>query len=215
MADFHINKRTYSTKTLLTSLKERQLIPSRIALKNNIDHIFQTLERVGLTNLETLTRALNNAGKREALSLETGIEENYLNLLRREVNSYFPTPVPLSNFSDTLPEIVATLETLGIKNTKQLFEQKEPDLEKHQFDTLEQEQLNTLRSCADLSRLYGVGPMFARILISAGITSVESFVKNEPEEIVALYERATDKKADFSAADIAFSRGIAVYLNVV
>jgi len=56
-----------------------------------------------------------------------------------------------------------------------------------------------------LARLYGVGPVFARIIYDVGISSVESFIKYSSKDFIKIYENKTKKKADFSESDISFS----------
>ena len=62
---------------------------------------------------------------------------------------------------------------------------------------------------SDLARLYGVGPVFARLLYDTGIRSVETFLEYSPQEIVRIYEEKNQKKADFSESDIQFAHELA------
>ena len=67
------------------------------------------------------------------------------------------------------------------------------------------DKLNELAPLSDLARLFGVGPVFARIIYDVGIDSVKAFVKNSAEEFIRIYEKKTQKKADFGTNDINFS----------
>ena len=62
---------------------------------------------------------------------------------------------------------------------------------------------------SDLARLYGVGPVFARIIYDVGINSVKGFIKYSAKEFITIYENKTHKKADFGEGDINFSIEIA------
>jgi len=92
---YHIDPKTYSIQHLKQDLQSRDLIPSRKPLKDGIQDIFNILEAVGNKNLEDLINTLKNKKKLEALAGSTGIELNYLILLKREANSYLPNPVSL------------------------------------------------------------------------------------------------------------------------
>jgi len=62
-----------------------------------------------------------------------------------------------------------------------------------------------LISLSDLARLYGVGPVFARIIYDVGIDSVKTFIKYSAEDFISIYENKTQKKADFGTNEINFS----------
>lgn len=213
MVTYHINTKSFTIRSLLNSLKARKLLPSRSVLKNKIDHTFKILEKEGFSDLEKLIRALKTKKKVALLSIKTGIDEEYLTLLRREINSYLPNPIPLNRFSLISSDIILHLGISGIKNTKQLYEANKHELLKDEHTPQMKKQLNMLLSLSDLSRLYGVGPVFAQILFGAGITSVGEFLQYTPEELIGIYEQKQEQKADFSTTDIAFTREVALYLK--
>jgi hypothetical protein len=61
---------------------------------------------------------------------------------------------------------------------------------------------------ADLSRVYGVGPIFARLLFDAGADSVESLAQADSEQLFKQLEyrylEAGYSKVDFKERDIRF-----------
>ncbi len=73
--------------------------------------------------------------------------------------------------------------------------------------------LNELASLSDLARLYGVGPVFARMIYDVGIKSVKTFQNYCAEEFISIYENKTGKKADFGVNDINFSIELAKKLE--
>jgi predicted RecB family nuclease len=68
-------------------------------------------------------------------------------------------------------------------------------------------------SLSDLSRVYGVGPVFARLIYDVGIRSIEEFVGHTAEEFIHIYEEQTQKKADFGVGEIQFSLELAKELD--
>jgi hypothetical protein len=214
---YHIDPNTYSIQQLKTDLQSRELIPSRKPLKESIQDKFDVLEAAGFKNLADLIVALKNTKKLKVLASSTGIEIQYLTLLRREVNSYLPNPVPLSKFSGFISDDLKSLAKIGLRNSRHLFEQieNEGDLQTLSRDTgLAKETLSELLSLSDLVRAYGVGPAFARILYETGIHSIAELKQFSPQQVVDLYESQTQKKADFSVSDIQFSLDIIKALDL-
>ena len=208
---YHIDPKVYSIHQLEKDLQSRVLIPSRKPLKEGIQEKFNVLEAAGYRNLEDLIDALKNKKKLETLAASTGIDVNYLTLLRREVNSYLPNPVPLGKFSGFIPEDLASLAELGIRNSRHIFEQVENEGDLHTLSSetgIAKETLSELLGLSDLVRAYGVGPAFARILYETGIHSIDELKQFSPQQVVDLYESQTQKKADFTVSDIQFSLDI-------
>ncbi len=127
--------------------------------------------------------------------------------MKREASSYLPNPVNLKKFPGIDPKTLESLEKIGIKNTKQLFNKVNDGTEttqNFQETGIPTARLNELVSLSDLARLYGVGPVFARMIYDVGINSVENFIKYSAREFIKIYENKTQKTADFSESDINF-----------
>ncbi|MCP4600728.1 MAG: DUF4332 domain-containing protein [Proteobacteria bacterium] len=210
--NYHIDATKVSLKKLERSLKSRDLIPSRVILKDKLKFRFELIAKAGVRNLDELLGVLKSSATIEAFAKKTGIDVEYLKLLAREARSYFPNPVKLSGFPEVDQKVVSKLDKLGLKNSKHLFDRTRSasDLKRICKETgISKKDLLDLVHLSDLSRLYGVGPVFAKLLYSTGIDSVESFFSYNPKEIVKLYEEKNKKKADFSESDIKFTLEIA------
>ena len=215
---YFIDLRKYSLDKFKMSLQNRELIPSRVMLKEGIEDKFGLLKKQGIRSLYDLTDVLKTKPKLVQFSRSTGLSEQYLTLLKREAGSVHPAPVPLNKFPGISNETVNRLVAAGIRNSRQLFERVRTPKERKNLSELSQvplEQIEALAGLCDLVRLYGVGPVFARMLYDIGIRSVAGFLSYEPEAIVRRYEEVTGKKADFSARDIAYSLELAKELKIV
>jgi hypothetical protein len=193
------------------------MIPSRISLKDHLDERFKTLEINGITNLKELIDALKTKPKIEHFSIETGLTIEYLTLLKREAKSYLPNPVRIDKFAGISSKFVDRLETEGIKNTRQLFNQAKDKDERERLSQKTEipiEILNELVCLSDLARAYGVGPVFARIIYDVGIKSIKEFVENTAEDFIRIYEEKEQKKADFGVNEIQFSIELAKELDI-
>ncbi len=217
-AQYYIDSEKYSLDKFHSSLESRELIPSRQLLKQNLKDYFDLLRLSGINNLSDLLTILGSKSKLTAFAKKTSIPIDYLTLLRREANSYFPTPIKLSRFIDVNNSIVLKLEEHGITSSKKLFELAADKDQLAAFlnaSGLSQADLSELISLTDLSRLYGVGPSFAGMLYEAGITSVQTITKYSGEQIRAMYEEKTQRRADFTSRDIDFTLEIARELETV
>jgi len=202
---------------LKTNLLSRELIPSRMALKKDLESRFNILEKMGILNLQDLINSLKNKKKLESFSSSAGISVDYLTLLRREANSYLPNPVPLNKFPGVSPQDLDRLKERGIKNSRHLFEQAGSDKDRKELaktSGVPLENLDELAGLSDLVRAYGVGPVFARILYDTGIHSIRRLIEYSPEEIIHLYEEKFNQKADFSLRDIRVCLEIARALDL-
>ncbi len=215
---YHIDLSKYSLEQLKISLKYRDMIPSRLILKDDIDDRFRILSNNGIEHLAHLYTQLKTKQKVETFSNQSGLPVEYLTILSREVRSYLPNPVRLDKFPGVDSKSVSTLESAGIKNTKHLFDRTST---KENFNLLLQSTgidkscLEELKALSDLVRIYGVGPVFARIIYDVGVRSVETFKGMTAEAFIQIYEDKINKKADFGENDISFSIELAKELDKI
>lgn len=213
---YQLDLRKYSLQKFKKSLQSRDLIPSRKSLKDDLDARFRILENYGITNLEELTDALKTKPKVEQFSKETGLPIQYLTLLNREAKSYLSKPIRLDKFSGIQVKYLDLLGNVGIRNSRQLFVETRDKSKREQLSEetgIPNEVLHELIGLADLSRIYGVGPVFARMIYDVGIRSVKEFVKFTADDFIKIYEEQTQKKADFGVGEIQFSLELAKELD--
>lgn len=212
---YHIDFERYTLDQLKESIKGREMIPSRKILKEDIESRFKKLTGCGITNVKELIASLKTKGSLESFATDSEVDVEYLTVLKREASSFQPKPKSLKDFPEVNQEVLQKLDAAGIKNTKKLF--TEVYITKSMEQVSEEtgvtiDDLQEFVGLSDLARLYGVGPVFARMVYDAGITSVRKFVTYSGDEFIALYEKETGKKADFSSADISFSLELAAVL---
>ncbi len=154
-------------RQLAERIKSCDLVPSRQPLLKGLDEKIAILEKQGLTNLAALRKELKDNTRLFACADKTGIDRDYLALLRREVESYFPKPFSVKEL-DWLPsEVITRLETEGLTNTADIFEK--PDLMRScGLDAAIQDNLLHI---ADLTRVQWINPTAVRMLLDAGYDS--------------------------------------------
>ncbi len=171
---YHIDEETVSLDDLQKRIEATDLVPSRASLTDKMRERMQALEKQGILTLASLRAALKNPKRLAAVAEATGIDTQYLILLRREIESYFPKPVALKVF-DWLPkDEIVKLEQHKIGDTAALYEmtssaQKRSELAK--ATGVDTPTLEILARLADLMRVQWVSPTFARMLIVAGYDS--------------------------------------------
>lgn len=215
---YHLDPEKISLEQFRCSLESRELIPSRVVLKENLTERFAILSSIGISNLKDLLSSLKSKEKIGNISERTGLPVDYLTILKREAGSYFPNPVPLDKFSGVDTQVLLKLEKLGLKNSKQIVNATRTRGERQKLcmeTGISEQYLMELVYLSDLVRLYGVGPAFARLLYDVEIKSVDSFLEYGPREIVRIYEEKTGKKADFAEKDIQFSHEMARELEII
>ncbi len=214
---YQIDLEKYSLQKFKNNLKSRDMIPSRVSLKEELDERFKILENSGITNLKELIDMLKTKPKIELFSKETGLSIEYLTILKREAQSYLPNPIRIDKFPGIPTKYVNKLEAEGIRNSRQLFNEAKDKNERERLSQRTEipvEIMYELVCLSDLARAYGVGPEFARMIYDVGIRSIKEFVENTAEEFIRIYEEKEQKKADFGVNEIQFSLELAKELDI-
>lgn len=168
---YHIDDESVTLDDLRRRIEGTDLIPSRVPLLDGIQETMSALEAHGIGTVALLRGELRSAKRLEALAHATGIDAQYLTLLRREVESHFPKPPALSVF-DWLPEDeIAKLERGGIRDTAALHARAGSPrctAELAESTGVDAAVLESLVRFADLMRVQWVSPAVARVLVEAG-----------------------------------------------
>jgi len=194
-SDYYIDLEQVSLERFKVMLVAKTLLPSRQILHEHLEEHFQTLATLGIHTLQALADALKAKRDVARLAEASGLPEKYLTLLRREVNSYIPRPVNLGTIPDVEPAYLERLASVGIKHTRHLYErarQKAARAALAEQVAIPQEALLELVKLADLTRIVGVGGVFARMLYTAGIESVAAFVAERPDVLLAKVEAVNE-----------------------
>lgn len=215
---YHIDLSQHTLDAFREMIQSRELVPSRKGLKEDIEKHFESLKNGGMATAKDLVDALKTKPKIAAVSKETGVPADYLTVLSREARSYLPSPVRLDRFAGISASHTEALAKAGITHSRHLFRAAAEKNERQQLARktgIARQNLDELVGLSDLSRVYGVGPTFARILYDAGVTSLRLLRDCTVDEVVGTYEDATQKRADFGAGEMSFCLQMARALDVV
>lgn len=213
---YFIDIEQISLKKCRTILEKSELLPGRRILYEKTKERFELLEQKGISNLLQLVQALKTSDKIKILSKETNIPPDYLTILRREVNRLLPKPVSISDFPDIDKSLITKLEKRGIKNTLQLFDQC--DTKKKRTALAKEAEilitdLEELTKLSDLSRIWGVGPIFCRIFYETGTDTIKKVsnvkAQNLHDQLTEINKTKKYTKAKFTVKDVALCIDIA------
>lgn len=184
-------------------LKTGRLLPGRKLLLKDIDEEFSRIQKAGIKNLGELRNELKNCKKISRLAKETGIPEDYLKVLKREVNSLLPTPVKFGNIPNISEEIVNQLHALNITDTRDLFPYvKNPDNRQKfkQLSGFSLEDILWLTKIVDVSRIKWVGPKLARLIVDTQYDTVQKLSGADPQKVLMAFNKAKKKHKAYEGA---------------
>lgn len=193
-----------SVQEYKTLLKQQNLLPGRRILWQDIDKNIAVFESKNIKSVADLKKSLSTPKKIASFATESGISEQYLVILKREIGSLEQKPVPLSGFPDIDSSLVTKLSGAGLKTSKEYWETKQ-DLSDELF------------CLCDLVRINGVGPVAAKAFYEAGYRSVSEVAAADAavmlEKVSAVNEARHYYKAKLGQKDMQFCIDFALLLN--
>lgn len=192
---YYIDDGKATLDDLLKRMKETDLVPSRSVLLDNIDENFSKLKLNGIITLADFRKSVKNAKGIGLLAESTAIGMEYLTLLRREVESYFPKAFPLTDFNWLDKRQIDQLESMGYKNTVLLYEALEASSIRNKVHSglFDDSFIDEISCLVDLTRIQWVNPVTARMLFDAGYKNAESVAAANAEELCTALEEANGK----------------------
>ncbi|MCB9460893.1 MAG: DUF4332 domain-containing protein [Anaerolineaceae bacterium] len=158
-----------------------------------LDHlatIIDQLKKRDVHHLAALKMLLSNKKTYPQLADSLGVSIEYLTVLNREINSYESKTIPLAKLDIFSSSELEQLKSAGLTSTKHLYEQALTPIERKALADNAQFPENKLIQAlelADLLRINGIGPVFARVLQAIGIHNVGQFAQMAPEAILERY----------------------------
>ena len=196
MKQYGIDPKLISLEEFGELTASRRMMPARIMLQEQMEKRFAVLHRNGMEDLGDLLRMLGSGSKIEAFSRKSGLSKDYLVLLRRESRSYLPRPFPLADFPGIPFEYIELLKSRGLKSTRDFYEKLQTKQQQSAFSHasgIPQYRLEEIFTLCELSRITGVGGVFARILYEAGIRSAEDFALMDPSALLGRSRQVIEK----------------------
>ena len=181
-------------------LESADLLPSRQMLQKDTAARFAALKAQGLATIADLQNALKTKPKLQAFAQKSGLDEDYLKILIREVNSLQPKPNKLADIPDVPEVVVSALANLGIKDTVRLYDRVRTPADRAALAAeagVDEAAILHLAKLTDLSRIRWVNHTFAAILFAAGYESAAQVAKADPEQLHADVKRVNEEQGYF------------------
>lgn len=192
-----------SLEDFKNDLQTGRLLPSRKPLLKDIGKKFFLIQKAGINNAGRLNDELKSSKKLSGLAKATGISEEYLKLLKREVNNLLPTPIKFVNIPNIAEDILKQLHALDIADTEDLFPYvKDPD-HRREFKILtglSMEEILWLAKLVDVSRIKWVGPKLARLIVDTEYDTVQKLLGADPESLLLAFNKAKEKHKAYQGA---------------
>lgn len=167
-------------------LKQRNLLPGRRLLWQDIDHNFGFFEQQGIANIAELKKQLSTPQKMSSFATATGISEEYLILLKREIGSFDQKPIPIASFPAMDAAVVESLKSRNIKTSKDYYESNPGAADE-------------LFCLCDLVRINGVGAVAAKAFYEAGYRSVAEIAYTDAGVMLERVSSVNDDKHYYKA----------------
>ncbi|NCB42644.1 MAG: DUF4332 domain-containing protein [Clostridia bacterium] len=196
-------------KILLTAY----LLPSQKVILTNLNENIEKLKNKGLSNLHDLHSLLKKKKDYSSIAEDVKIDEAYLVILNRMVNSFIVKELPLAKLEIFSNEECKTLADIGVVNTRHYYEayiKAKQASETFLNEIITPEKMLYSLHIIDLLRINGVGVDYAKILYEMGIRSVVDYNKTSSEIILqsfkALNKTKELTKANLGITDIDYCR---------
>jgi hypothetical protein len=190
---YFIDAESTSLAALRERLQSTDLIPSQEPLLEGITEKISALDKAGIHSLADLRANLKASKSLTILSKSSGISEDYLVLLRRTIEGFFPKPRPFKGMDWLDKTVVRRLQQAGLNNTQQLFEawaDQSPEI-----PGLDKKDLAELVAISNLCRIQWVSPSYARALVAAGFGNASKIASADPEALCAALEKVSRASA--------------------
>ena len=184
---YSIDLNQISSPRYMEILKKQNLLPGRKILLENLEENFHRMAATGIHNLAELKNNMSSAGRLSAFAVKTGIPENYLTILKRELGSLEQKPVPVIDFSGISANTVSILQNKRIRTSKEVYDftvgPNNISIASREMG-IEAGELQELSSLCDLVRINGVGAIAARTLYEGGYKSVTEIAYAKAAELL-------------------------------
>ena len=199
---YYIDLKGISIDKYKEILKTAELIPSWKILESDIDKNLDIIKKSNIKNLEELLTTLKDKDKVKEFSKQTGLQENYLAVLKRVVNGYRQKPNRIKDFSCLTEDTVIRLEKAGIKNTLKLYDFILTDEKREVLSNktgINKDEIMKITKLADLSRIRWVNHTFAYVLLEAGYNTVEKVANADYRELYETVKQLNEERNIYNA----------------
>jgi len=165
-------------------LMHEDLIPSQLPLQNHLLENLELLKAEGISKLSQLQDSLKKDSGIKTLSKHTGIDSNYLKLLRRALRGYTPKPAKIADYPHIDVEALAVLNQHGYVDSYTFWTAAYAKEDRQASKThISLSILDELICLTDLSRIQWVSAIFSKSIYNSGYKTVEAVSSADSEHL--------------------------------
>lgn len=194
-------------------LLKSYLLPTQKVILTNLDENIEKLKSKGLSNLHDVHSLLKKKKDYSTIAEDVKIDEAYLVILNRMVNSFVVKELPLAKLEIFSKEELKMLADRGISNTRHYYEayvNSQQTKESFLKEIISPDKMVYSLHMIDLLRINGVGVDYAKILYEMGIKSVADYNKTSSDIILQAFTSLNKTKeltkATLGITDIDYCR---------
>lgn len=206
---YYVDLTTISLEEFFAKIQAVSVLPSQKILAAAPEESYRRLKNAGICQLHELQAEVKTKDKLKAFAQKTGLTEEYLTLMRRELDRYHPKPISFRDIPGLTNEVLEKLRRNNIHNTLQLFDRVIMAGDREELAGqlgIAPDSVLELTKLADVSRIMYTTPSFARLLIAAQYDSAQKIAAADPGELyrklAALNNAQAYTKARFREKDM-------------
>jgi hypothetical protein len=199
---YYIDLKSISIDKYKEILKTVELIPSWKILGSDIDKNLDSIKKNNIKNLDELLITLKDKDKVQEFSKQSGLQEDYLAVLKRVVNGYRQKPNRIKDFTCVTEDTIVKLEKVGIKDTLKLYDVILTDEKRKALlnkTGINKDELMKLAKLTDLSRIRWVNHTFAYVLLEAGYDTAEKVASADYQELYQTVKQLNEERKIYNA----------------
>ncbi len=207
-------------KDFKDTLQNISLKPSKQILLKDIDEKFKIISSMKVKNLKDLHELLKNRDEYPQLANKLNVPENYLVLLNREVENYIAESIPLKKLKVFSNIEIEDLTDFGIENTQELYEKTAKKDDRDRISSgacIDEKKIIKGLQLADLTRINGIGLIYAKVLLKMGITSKKDFENTSSKDLLKKFIVANkgiaNTKSSMGIEDLNYSKKYSISLD--
>ena len=197
---YYIDLTKISLDAYKDMLMKNYILPSQMILRNNIDKYFKKIESSGISNMAGLREKLKTKTRAQAFADKLKIPQDYIIVLRREVNSRHPLARNLDEYPTISTHAKNVLSDMDVIKSNQLYPLLATPSSRRSMGSKLQMTFDQALHAAklmDVTRLRYVSPLFATLLVHSPYDTVEKISKADPQEMYDLLAKLNAEKSFF------------------
>jgi len=195
---YYVDLNAITLEDFFAKIADVSVLPSQRVLREAPEERLLRLKKIGIDNVNQLQMILRTKEKIKETSQKTGLAEDYLTLMRRELDRYQPKPISFKDIPELKGDVLGKLRLNRINTTLHLFDKvltAEDRMETAHYLGISMEDVIELAKLTDVSRIMWSTPTFVRLLIEAGYDSVSKTSGADYRMMYADLKQVNDRKS--------------------